>query len=57
MVEGGTSSFYFEGQPVTQEFGKIGKSRKNVITPDEFVAEFGTDTFRLFEMFSGPFQR
>jgi leucyl-tRNA synthetase len=24
------------------------------VTPDEFVAEYGTDTFRLFEMFSGP---
>ena len=57
VVEGGTSSFYFDGQPVTQEFGKIGKSRKNVITPDEFVAEFGTDTFRLFEMFSGPLEQ
>jgi leucyl-tRNA synthetase len=54
VVEGGTSSFYFEGEPVTQEFGKIGKSRKNVVTPDQFVADFGTDTFRLFEMFSGP---
>jgi leucyl-tRNA synthetase len=49
--------FYFHDEPVTQEFGKIGKSRKNVITPDEFVAEFGTDTFRLFEMFSGPLEQ
>jgi leucyl-tRNA synthetase len=54
VVERGTSSFYFRGEPVTQEFGKIGKSRKNVVTPDQFVADFGTDTFRLFEMFSGP---
>jgi len=57
VIEGGTSSFYFDGQRVTQEFGKIGKSRKNVITPDQFVAEFGTDTFRLFEMFSGPLEQ
>jgi leucyl-tRNA synthetase len=46
--------FSHRGEPVRQEFGKIGKSLKNVIAPDQFLAEFGTDTFRLFEMFSGP---
>jgi leucyl-tRNA synthetase len=46
--------FFYQGEQVKQEFGKIGKSLKNVISPDQFVAEFGTDTFRLFEMFSGP---
>ena len=49
--------FYFRGEQVSQEFGKIGKSLKNVVTPDQFVAEFGTDTFRLFEMFSGPLEQ
>ncbi|MDQ1738860.1 MAG: leucyl-tRNA synthetase, partial [Pseudonocardiales bacterium] len=46
--------FFHAGEPVAREFGKIGKSLKNVVTPDEFVASYGTDTFRLFEMFSGP---
>ncbi len=46
--------FFHHGEPVNREFGKIGKSLKNVVTPDEFVAAYGTDTFRLFEMFSGP---
>ncbi|MGI8667180.1 MAG: leucine--tRNA ligase [Jatrophihabitans sp.] len=46
--------FVHQGRPVRQEFGKIGKSLKNVIAPDQLVADFGTDTFRLFEMFSGP---
>jgi leucyl-tRNA synthetase len=46
--------FSFRGEPVQQEFGKIGKSLKNVVAPDAFIAEYGTDTFRLFEMFSGP---
>ncbi|MEO6502153.1 MAG: leucine--tRNA ligase [Jatrophihabitantaceae bacterium] len=46
--------FFHDGQPVNREFGKIGKSLKNVVTPDELVAGYGTDTFRLFEMFSGP---
>jgi leucyl-tRNA synthetase len=49
--------FYFDGEEVTQEFGKIGKSLKNVVTPDDFIAEFGADTFRLFEMFSGPLEQ
>jgi leucyl-tRNA synthetase len=46
--------FFYQGEPVSREFGKIGKSLKNVVTPDEFVVGYGTDTFRLFEMFSGP---
>jgi leucyl-tRNA synthetase len=49
--------FYYDGEEVTQEFGKIGKSLKNVVTPDEFIREFGADTFRLFEMFSGPLEQ
>ncbi|MEO6884790.1 MAG: leucine--tRNA ligase, partial [Jatrophihabitantaceae bacterium] len=49
--------FWYEGEQVTQEFGKIGKSLKNVVTPDDFIAEFGADTFRLFEMFSGPLEQ
>jgi len=49
--------FFFDGQQVSQEFGKIGKSSKNVVTPDDYIAEFGTDTFRLFEMFSGPLEQ
>jgi leucyl-tRNA synthetase len=47
-------TFEFHGESVRQEFGKIGKSLKNVITPDALTAEYGADTFRLFEMFSGP---
>ena len=53
-VEEVDGHFFFDGIEVNREFGKIGKSLKNVIAPEEFIAEFGTDTFRLFEMFSGP---
>jgi leucyl-tRNA synthetase len=49
--------FFFGDEEVTREFGKIGKSLKNVVTPDDFIAEFGADTFRLFEMFSGPLEQ
>jgi leucyl-tRNA synthetase len=46
--------FFYDGVEVRQEFGKIGKSLKNVVNPDEFIHDYGADTFRLFEMFGGP---
>ena len=46
--------FFHEGQRVHREFGKIGKSLKNMITPDDLIAEYGADTLRLYEMFTGP---
>ncbi|HEX5740074.1 MAG TPA: leucine--tRNA ligase [Pilimelia sp.] len=48
--------FFHDGQEVRREFGKIGKSLRNVITPDEFCAEYGADTFRLYEMSMGPLE-
>jgi leucyl-tRNA synthetase len=33
---------------------KMSKSRGNVVTPDDIVARFGADAFRLYEMFMGP---
>ena len=32
----------------------MGKSLKNIVTPDEMYEEFGADTFRLYEMSTGP---
>ncbi|MBB3675725.1 leucine--tRNA ligase [Modestobacter versicolor] len=46
--------FFYEGQPVTREYGKMGKSLKNVVTPDDMIALFGADTFRVYEMSTGP---
>ena len=46
--------FFHGDKPVNREFGKIGKSLKNMITPDDLIAEFGADTLRLYEMFTGP---
>ena len=42
------------GEPVTREMGKMGKSLKNMVTPDEMFERFGADTLRLYEMFTGP---
>jgi leucyl-tRNA synthetase len=44
----------FEGRPVTQLYGKMGKSLKNSVTPDEMYEAYGADTLRLYEMFMGP---
>jgi len=36
---------------------KMSKSRGNVVNPDDIVNEYGADTFRLYEMFMGDFQK
>lgn len=46
--------FYHEGERVSREYGKIGKSLKNVVTPDGVCEEYGADTFRVYEMSMGP---
>ncbi|WP_181557761.1 leucine--tRNA ligase [Actinoplanes lutulentus] len=46
---------YFHGsQKVTRSYGKMGKSLKNVVTPDEMCDQYGADTFRVYEMAMGP---
>ena len=36
---------------------KMSKSRGNVVNPDDIVREYGADTFRLYEMFIGDFEK
>ncbi len=36
---------------------KMSKSKGNVVNPDEVVDEFGADSFRVYEMFMGPFDQ
>jgi leucyl-tRNA synthetase len=44
----------YRGEPVTRRAGKMGKSLKNGISPDEMYAAYGADTLRLYEMATGP---
>ena len=55
--EGGAPTFTWNGEPVTQEYGKMGKSLKNVVTPDEMCEQYGADTFRVYEMSMGPLEQ
>ncbi|KWX65654.1 leucine--tRNA ligase [Mycobacterium sp. NAZ190054] len=41
---------------VNQEFGKIGKSLKNSVSPDEICDSYGADTLRVYEMSMGPLE-
>jgi leucyl-tRNA synthetase len=42
------------GRPVKQIIAGMSKSLRNVVNPDDVIAEYGADTFRLYEMFMGP---
>jgi leucyl-tRNA synthetase len=55
-VEEKEGSFFHDGKPVNREFGKMGKSLKNAVTPDEICSDFGADTLRLYEMYMGPLE-
>lgn len=50
----GEPVFTWRGEPVRREYGKMGKSLKNIVTPDEMYEAYGADTFRVYEMSMGP---
>ncbi|MGZ5414635.1 MAG: leucine--tRNA ligase [Aeromicrobium sp.] len=56
LDDAGHATYTFEGSPVNREYGKMGKSLKNVVTPDEIYGAFGADTFRVYEMSMGPLE-
>ena len=47
-------NFTWHGEPVKREYGKMGKSLKNIVTPDDMYEAYGADTFRVYEMSMAP---
>jgi leucyl-tRNA synthetase len=54
VTEDSPGEYFFDGKPVHREYGKMGKSLNNVVTPDAMCEAYGADTFRLYEMSMGP---
>ena len=54
VVAEADGTYTYQGEPVTQEYGKMGKSLKNAVAPDDMYEEFGADTLRVYEMSMGP---
>lgn len=40
---------------ITKDGAKMSKSKGNVVSPDAFVNKYGSDVFRMYLMFMGPF--
>jgi leucyl-tRNA synthetase len=45
-----------QGLILGEDGQKMSKSRGNVVNPDDILADYGADAFRLYEMFLGPLQ-
>ena len=61
LRDGGHLSFdepflklYHQGT-ITKGGSKMSKSRGNTVSPDEFIEKYGSDTFRAYLMFMGPY--
>jgi leucyl-tRNA synthetase len=44
------------GETVERIVAKMSKSLRNVVNPDDVIADYGADTFRLYEMYMGPLE-
>ncbi|MDK4257588.1 leucine--tRNA ligase [Corynebacterium propinquum] len=53
-VEERDGEFFYHGDKVNREYGKMGKSLKNAVAPDDIAENFGADTLRVYEMSMGP---
>jgi leucyl-tRNA synthetase len=56
-VEERDGQYFHDGVVVTREFGKMGKSLRNAVAPDDIYRDYGADTLRLYEMFMGPLDK
>ena len=54
--ENGQSIHIKTGEKLEKITAKMSKSLRNVVTPDEIIAEYGADTLRMFLMFMAPLE-
>ncbi len=45
---------YHQGT-ITKDGAKMSKSKGNTVAPDKFIEQYGSDTFRIYLMFMGPY--
>ena len=55
-LSGATPVHKETGEVLEESPAKMSKSLKNVVNPDEIIARYGADSFRLYEMFMGPLE-
>ena len=56
VVVAADGSASYQGQAVARRTGKMGKSLKNGVSPEEMYRRYGADTLRLYEMAMGPLE-
>jgi leucyl-tRNA synthetase len=54
VVEAADGSVSYQGRPVTRRVSRMGKSKKNGVSPDDIFRQYGADTLRMYEMALGP---
>ncbi|HKR48288.1 MAG TPA: leucine--tRNA ligase [Pseudonocardiaceae bacterium] len=54
VVKSDHGRYLYHGEPVNREYGKMGKSLRNTVSPDEMSDTYGADTLRVYEMSMGP---
>ncbi len=55
--EKGQAKLAATGEVLTSQVEKMSKSKKNIVNPDMVLKRYGADSFRLYEMFMGPFEQ
>ncbi len=58
LVEERDKKFYEieTGEELERVIAKMSKSLRNVVNPDDVIADYGADTLRLYEMYMGPLE-